>query len=180
LLRGVFTTCATNVVCRERIPSVPKRPEGVPVGTHFLLCTALRIKKSGASRISTSSRFTITYYFTQKSPNLSVEACVGVTYFLASSEYCRGVKKRAGGPQGSAACGGVKRPQRLGSRLPWRKQSEAGRLSGNPDSFSRPYTSSENQKTSRFLVRFFVLALPIFPASSEYCRGVKKRAGGTF
>ena len=24
-----------NVVCRERIPSVPKRPEGVPVGTHL-------------------------------------------------------------------------------------------------------------------------------------------------
>jgi len=24
-----------NAVCRERIPSVPKRPEGVPVGTHL-------------------------------------------------------------------------------------------------------------------------------------------------
>ena len=34
---------AANAVCRERIPSVPKRPEGVPVGTHFPLRTALRM-----------------------------------------------------------------------------------------------------------------------------------------
>ena len=70
---------------------------------------------------------------------------------------CPAVKKQPGGPHGSAAGGGVKRPQRLGSCLPSRKQSEAGRLSSNPDSFRQ-------KKAPTFRLRL-VLALPIFPAS---------------
>ena len=37
------------------------------------------------------------------------------------------------GPQGSAACGGVKRPQRLGRHLPLHKQRAGQRLSANPE-----------------------------------------------
>ena len=51
----------------------------------------------------------------------------------ASSKDCRGVNKRAGGPQGSAAGGGVKRPKRLGRHLYLRKQRAAQMLSVNPD-----------------------------------------------
>ena len=43
----------------------------------------------------------------------------------------RGAKRR--GPQGSAACGGVKRPQRLGRHLPLHKRSAGQRLSANPE-----------------------------------------------
>ena len=43
----------------------------------------------------------------------------------------RGAKGR--GAQGSAACGGVKRPQRLGRRLRLRKQRAAQMLSANPE-----------------------------------------------
>ena len=50
--------------------------------------------------------------------------------------------KLTGGPQGSAAGGGVKRPQRLGRHLPWHEQSEVGRLSANPDCCDNHIVSS--------------------------------------
>jgi len=37
------------------------------------------------------------------------------------------------GLRATAAGGGDKGAKKLGSRLPWRKRSEAGRLSGNPE-----------------------------------------------
>ena len=44
-----------------------------------------------------------------------------------------GAPRSGGGPQGSAASGGVKRPQRLGRHLPLHKRSAGQRLSANPD-----------------------------------------------
>jgi len=87
--------------------------------------------------------------------------------FPASSKYCPAVKKQPGGPQGSAACGGVKRPQRLGSCLPWREQSEAGRLSSNPVCFSRYTLLSNIKKSDLHFCKSLVLALPIFPARAR-------------
>ena len=74
------------------------------------------------------------------------------------------VKKQSGGPQGSAACGGVKRPLRLGRNLLLRKQRAAQMLSSNPEHFNR--RSITYKKKNRFtFVNRFVLALPIFPCS---------------
>ena len=67
----------------------------------------------------------------------------------------RGAKRR--GPQGSAACGGVKRPQRLGRHLPLHKRSAGQRLSANPEirSFGSPF-------------------LWVLPARGTDCRGFFK------
>ena len=45
----------------------------------------------------------------------------------------QGAPRCGGGPQGSAASGGVKRPRRLGRHLPLHKQSAGQRLRANPD-----------------------------------------------
>ena len=63
----------------------------------------------------------------------------------------RGAKRR--GPQGSAACGGVKRPQRLGRHLPLHKQRAGQRLSANPE-------ISRQQRTEKFQVNDTSLRLP--------------------
>ena len=75
--------------------------------------------------------------------------------------YCAAAKrlplKFQGGTFASAACGlrataaggGDKGAKKLGSRLPWRKRSEAGRLSGNPE---EPASKKEWQR-SKFCER---------------------------
>ena len=44
-----------------------------------------------------------------------------IPVFPARAEIVAPFKNMPGGLQGSAACGGVKRPQQLGSRLTWRE-----------------------------------------------------------
>ena len=73
----------------------------------------------------------------------------------------RGAKRR--GAQGSAACGGVKRPQRLGRHLPLHKRSAGQRLSANPGTASLQLLRLNDKAACRYNPQSASLTAP--------CRG---------
>ena len=70
---------------------------------------------------------------------------------------------RPGGPQGSAAGGGVKRPQRLGRHLPLHKRSAGQRPSANPVAASLQLLRSDGKTACRYNPQSASLTAP--------CRG---------